>query len=415
MGWLSWDINLKTRLIGETLFNMLFWMYFPFLAIYFSDALGGVEAGLMMTAPSIISIFGTLIGGYISDQYGRRNIMLIGSFMQAVFFAIFALSITHWVDYAAFIGISLGKSLYRPASSAMVADLVPEESRRRVFATFVSANNLGAVFGPIIGAILFFQHRNELLWTCTLVTLLYSFAIMFIIRETMPVSEREAHDNNGFFSLVKQQFLSYFVIIRDKVFFLYMLGGIFITISIMQLDLYLAIYVKNYVPSQTLFTIGEWSVTLRSEEVFGWMIGLNGLLFVVCVIPITRLLEGWSDRNTLILAACLSGCGMFLVGLSTSAWLLLGITVIFTIGEIIHGPVVQNFVSTYAPENARGQYMGASDLQYSLGRFIAPVTVVLSAVLSPVLIFGIILVCALLSAVVYGVMFRLLPEKHMES
>ncbi|WP_099156581.1 MDR family MFS transporter [Virgibacillus ndiopensis] len=410
MQWLSWDSNLKIRLIGETLFNMLFWMYFPFLTIYFSDALGLIEAGIMMTAPSIISIFGSMIGGYIADQFGRRTIMLIGSFMQAGFFALFALSFSYWIDYFAFIGISLGKSLYRPASTAMVADLVPKEKRRSVFATFASAKNLGAVFGPVIGAVLFFQYRVELLWTCTLVTLLYSIAIFFMIRETMPLVKRAREQNNTVISVMKDQWVSYSVILRDKVFFLYIIGGILITISIMQLDLYLALYVKNYVPAQMLFAMEEWSITLSSEHVFGWMIGLNGLLFVLCVIPITRILENWSDRNMLILSACLSGFGMFLVGFTTSAWLLFGITVILTLGEIIHSPVVQNFVSKYAPENARGQYMGASDLQFSIGRFIAPLTVILSASLPPILIFGFILLCALTSSLIYVLMFRILPE-----
>ncbi|GIO26310.1 MDR family MFS transporter [Ornithinibacillus bavariensis] len=412
MKWLSWDINLKTRLIGETLFNMLFWMYFPFLTIYFSDELGVVEAGIMMTAPSIISIFGGMIGGYVTDQFGRRKIMLVGAFMQAAFFALFALSFSPWFDYVAFIGISLGKSFYRPASTAMVADLVPDEERRSVFATFASANNLGAVLGPIIGAVLFFQYRSELLWACTVVTLLYSIAILYIIRETMPEHEEEDAESKTLLLLVKQQFVNYCEILKDRVFFFYILGGIFITVSIMQLDLYLAIYVRNFVPAQELFSIGEWSVALSSEEVFGWMIGLNGLLFVLCVIPVTKMLDSWSDRNSLILSACLSGIGMFLVGFTTSAWLLFGITVILTIGEIIHGPVVQNFVSKYAPKHARGQYMGASDLQYSLGRLIAPFTVILSVSLSPVLIFGFIMVCALISAIIYVFVFKILPENY---
>lgn len=150
----------------------------------------------------------------------------------------------------------------------------------------------------------------------------------------------------------------------------------------MQLDLYLAVYVRNFVPAQELISIGSWSVSLRSEEIFGWMIGLNGLLFVLFVIPVTKIFARWSDRNSLILAALLSGFGMFLVGFTTSAWLLFGIIVILTIGEIIHVPVVQNFVSKYVPKNARGQYMEASDLQYSIGRFFAPLTVILSVFLS---------------------------------
>lgn len=412
MQWFSWDINLKTRLVGEMLFNMLFWMYFPFLTIYFSNALGASKAGFLMTVPSIISILGGMIGGYIADWLGRRKIMLVGSFMQAVFFALFALSFSHWVDYFAFIGISLGKAFYRPASSAMVTDLVPDEDRRSVFATFTTANNFGAVFGPVIGAVLFFQYRNELLWTCTFVTLLYSIAILFMIRETIPPFVQEEVQDDHLTSVIKKQVVNYFVILRDKVFFLYILGGAFITISIMQLDLYLAVYVKNFVPTQELLSIGEWSITLSSEEIFGWMIGLNGLLFVFGIVPVTRIFESWSDRNTLVLAACLSGIGMFLVGITASAWLLFGITVIFTLGEIMHGPVVQNFVSKYAPKHARGQYMGASNLQYSFGRFVAPLAVVLSASFPPMLISIFILLCALISALMYILLFQILPENY---
>jgi MFS transporter, DHA1 family, multidrug resistance protein B len=391
---------------------MLFWMYYPFLTIYFSEELGVVKAGILMTAPAIISIFGGMVGGYITDQFGRRRMMLIGSFMQAFFFALFSLSISPWFDYAAFIGISMGKAFYRPASSAMVVDLVPDAQRRSVFATFASANNLGAVLGPIIGVVLFFQYRGELLWTCTVVTFLYSIAIFFMIRETMPKRERkdEAVKGNKLLWDIKQQCVNYYIILKDKVFFFYILGGIFITVSMMQLDLYLALYVRNFVPAQELFSVGGWSVRLSSEEVFGWMLGLNGLLFVLCVIPITKMLNGWSDRNSLILVALLSGGGMFFVGFTTSAWLLFGLTVILTIGEIIHGPVVQNFVSNYAPKNARGQYMAASNLQYSLGRFIAPLTVVLSVSLSPVMIFGLMMICALISAFIYVFMFKMMPE-----
>lgn len=55
---------------------------------------------------------------------------------------------------------------------------------------------------------------------------------------------------------------------------------------------------------------------------------------------------------------------------------------ILTIGELIRSPVVHSFVSKYALENARGQYMEASNLQFTIGRFIAPIMIVFSTWLS---------------------------------
>ena len=72
----------------------------------------------------------------------------------------------------------------------MIADIVPEKDRRVVFATFVTANNIGAVFGPVLGSFFFFHYRSELLWTCTIVTFIYFIAIYFIIRETLPEASK---------------------------------------------------------------------------------------------------------------------------------------------------------------------------------------------------------------------------------
>ncbi|MDP4163212.1 MAG: MFS transporter [Bacillota bacterium] len=409
---LTWDINLKVRLIGETLFNTLFWMYFPFLTLYFSDKFGKSTAGLLMSVPPLMGIIGSLLGGFLSDRWGRRSTMLVGAFMQAGMFALFALSIGNWFDYFAYMGISFGGSIYQPASSAMVADLTPEKDLRNVFATFVTAINIGAVFGPMLGSIFFFHYRSELLWTCTLVTLIYSIAIFFMIRETIPASAKKSVQSHTFSSVLKEQGKNYKIIFYDKIFALYILAGVFVTIGFKQLNLYLAVYVKEMVPSQTLFSWDNWSLELSNLEVFGWIMGLNGLMFVLCVIPVTKWFEHWSDRNTFVLSSFIFGFGMFLVGFTTNIWLLFIFTFIFTIGEIMNAPVTSSFVSKYAPEKARGQYMGASNLQYSIGRFLAPLTVILSTSLSAIGVFGFVFFCMLISVGLYILLFKSMQVRN---
>ena len=411
MRWLKWDLNLKIRLMGETLFNMLFWMYFPFMILFFSDAFGKTVASLLMTVPPLIGIIGGLFGGYISDRLGRRPAMLLGSFMQAAMFGLFALSSSHWLDYFAYIGVGLGGSIYSPASSAMVADITPEKDRRMVFATFVTGKNIGAVFGPLLGSIFFIHYRTELLWTCTIVTLLYSLVILWKIRETVPKTSKLSQESYTMSMVFKEQWHNYGVILRDKVFALYIVAGILVTIAFMQLDMYLATYVIEYVPTQTLLAYKNWSFTLSNTEIFGWMLGLNGLMFVLLVIPVTKWFEHWSDRNIFITSSILFGLGMFLVGLTTNIWLLFIFTFIFTIGELSRSPVTQSFVSEYAPVHARGQYMGASNLQYTIGRLIAPLTIFLSSWLAPIGVFGFIFLVTLVSAALYVKLFQLTSNK----
>ncbi|MEK4510997.1 MDR family MFS transporter [Paenibacillus sp. FSL K6-2524] len=408
MSWFKWDLNLKIRLMGETLFNMLFWMYFPFMTLFFSDAFGKTIASMLMTVIPLVGIIGGLFGGYLSDKVGRRPTMLLGAFMQSAMFALFALSSSQWIEYIAYIGVGLGGSIYTPASSAMVADITPEKDRRMVFATFVTGKNIGAVFGPLLGSIFFIHHRTELLWTCTLVTLIYSLVILWKIRETLPMKAILPQESYTMSKVFKEQWHNYGLILRDKVFAIYILAGILVTVAFMQLDMYLATYVKEYVPAQTLFALKNWSFSLINSEIFGWMLGLNGLMFVLLVIPVTKWFEHWSDRNVFILSSVLFGLGMFLIGLTTNIWLLFIFTFIFTIGELSRSPVTQSFVSDYAPEHARGQYMGASNLQYSIGRFFAPLTIFLSSWLGPIEVFGFIFLVTLISAALYVKLFRLI-------
>ncbi|MGD8188483.1 MDR family MFS transporter [Brevibacillus ginsengisoli] len=408
-----WNNNLKVRLIGEALFNMLFWMYFPFITVYFGDALGNQLAGILMTVPPLFSLVGSLFGGVLADRLGRRPVMLLGASLQTVMFALFAVSPSNWIDYFAYIGLGVGGAIYRPASSAMVADLVPAQNRRQIFATFTTANNIGAVLGPALGGVFFFHYRQELLWTCALILLLYFIAIYFMIHETLPQKAKrvEISTSISITSVFKQQWEGYGVIFRDKVFLVYILAGIFALIPIMQLDLYLAVYIINDIPSQALFTWNGDSLMLSSTDIYGWLLGFNGLLFVLFILPVTKWFDNWKERNVFILSSLLAGVGTFLVGLGTNIWYLFVVTIIFTFGEMVRSPVTQSFISRYAPEDARGQYMGADNLQATIGKFLAPLTVFLSGWAQPMVIFSLILLVSFISIVFYIQLFRMYVEK----
>jgi len=406
-----WNINLKVRLFGEALYNMLFWMYFPFITVYFGTVLGNQTAGLLMTIPPIFSLMASLLGGALTDRLGRRPVMLLGASLQTVSFALFALSSSPWLEYLAFFGLGVGGAIYRPASSAMVADLVPEQERRQVFATFMTANNIGAVLGPALGAIFFFQYRQELLWTCTAVLLLYFIAIYGLVHETRPkAAAKHTEGSNTIGQVFREQLQGYSVILRDRVFMVYTLAGICALIPIMQLDLYLPVYVIHEVPVQTLFSWNGNSLDLASTDLYGWLVGFNGLLFVLFILPVTNWLRNWKERDLFILSSLLAGVGTFAVGLYDHIWYLFFMTIIFTFGEIVRTPVTQSFISRYAPEEARGQYMGADSLQATLARFLAPLTVTLSGWLPPMGIFTIILLLSFISVGLYILLFRMYQE-----
>ncbi len=414
MNWLSWDLNLKVRLVGETIFHIFYWMFFPFMALHFTLSFGKEVAAVLLTIPPLVGVFSSLIGGRIADRIGRRPTMLFAIVIESCMLALLAFSSSPWIDFIAFTGLAMGGSIYWPASSAMVADLTTEEDRRQVFATFYTAMNIGVVFGPVIGSFFFEHYRTELMLICFLINTLFGVVLFFVLKETLPKSAREAQPPSSSNSFL-EQWRSYKAIFSDRVFALYIVAGILISFTFMQMDLYMGVYIKEFVPPQTLFSWNNRSFTLGNTEIFGWMVGINGLLVVMFTLLVTRLFAEWSDRNSLILSSMLSGLGMFAMGFTTNVWLLFGCMVIFTLGELVRTPVAQSFISKYAPEDKRGQYMGASTLQFSVGRFLAPLSIGVSQWLTPIGVFGMIMMCALISALIYVRLFRFIEVRGSRS
>lgn len=81
MVWRTWDLNLKVRLVGELITHTFFWMYFPFMALYFSDSFGKDIAGIMLMVPPLLGMMSNLFGGYLADKVGRKPTMLLSLYI----------------------------------------------------------------------------------------------------------------------------------------------------------------------------------------------------------------------------------------------------------------------------------------------------------------------------------------------
>ena len=58
----DWDRNLKVRLFGEAAINITFWMFFPFLTIYFTESFGKQTAGLLLVLSQVFAVVANLDG-----------------------------------------------------------------------------------------------------------------------------------------------------------------------------------------------------------------------------------------------------------------------------------------------------------------------------------------------------------------
>lgn len=117
----------------------------------------------------------------------------------------------------------------------------------------------------------------------------------------------------------------------------------------------------------------------------------------------------------LIGSVLIIGISLFMMSLTTSVWLLLVLMTTMSLGELMQSPVSDSFVSKYAPSDKRGMYMGAATLQNTIGNIFAPITIILSGWLPSIGVFGLILLCTLVGAFLYALLFQISDSDRKEN
>lgn len=418
----DWDRALKVRLFGEFFSNLSFWMVFPFLAIYFADEFGTSMAGILLVVSQVFSVGANLIGGYCADRFGRRTMIFLSATVEGIAFILFAFANSPWMDspivsFIAFTIAGMAGSFYHPASQAIVADVVPEQARSSVFSVFYTSINISVVIGPIVGAVLFFHYRFALLLVAGIIFILVGIAIRFLTEETLPAEVREQlknSGNNSWIQVVVNQIKAYGLIVKDKVFFLFVVAGILLAQTYMQLDMLIPVYMKDVIDVQVLGNLfgREWTVT--GEGSFGILLSENGLLVVLFTVFVTKWMTKYPEKSVFFLSSIMYAVAMLIFPLTANFWVFLFAMAVFTLGELMTVGLQESFVSKLAPEDMRGQYFAAASLRYTIGRTIAPLVFPLVAWIGFTWTFVILAILAVLSGVIYLITFKEYNKRQNE-
>ncbi len=152
---------------AQLLFNVGFYAVVPFLALVLTEDFGlaGGAVGLVLGVRTFAQQGMFLFGGALADRFGARPVILLGCAVRVAGFLTLAGSL--WSDVPA-LGLfvagavltGLGGALFSPALNTLIA--AAEEGRVRpakrqragLFAWLSVTGEIGAVAGPLLGAVL---------------------------------------------------------------------------------------------------------------------------------------------------------------------------------------------------------------------------------------------------------------------
>ena len=334
-----------------TIINRLGGFAVPFLMLYLTARLG-MSPG---TAAIIVSTLGAgsflaqLTGGELADRLGRRPVMLLSFFVSPL--AMLSVGLVRDPWHLALTTLALGffMDLYRPAVSAAVIDLVPEERRTRAFGYVYWAINLGAALAPIAAGFLANVDYFLLFAGDAVTTALFGLLVLSRVPESQ-ARDVAAAARTRMASRAGQA-------LRDSRFLF------FVVLSL----LFGIIYSQNQVTLPV-----EMAAHGLPPSDYGLAISVNGALIVLITITISRMAEGWHRYLAMAAAALFIGLGFGLTGLADSLPFFALTVAIWTIGEVVGAAVAPVIVAGMSPPAMRGLYQGVWGSSWGLAFFLGP-------------------------------------------
>lgn len=346
--WILWAGTFVNRLGGFVV---------PFLSLYLTEArrVSLPRVGLLVSLFGLGQLGAGPVGGWLADRVGRRRTMLLalGLGAAAMLQLGFAGSTLH-LAFACFASGLCG-DLYRPASGAAVADLVPPEDRIRAYGLLYWIVNLAFAISATVAGFVARAGYEWLFLGDALTTLLFAVIVALWLPETRPAS---APPEVGAPKAVADGLPPW----RNAPFLVFLVLVLLVGVQYQQGLVALPVDMRaHHVPPSR----------------YGALIALNGVL-IVCVQPLLlpRLQAGRAGR-TLALGALLSGCGFGANALAGhfagAAALAYGAAVVvWTLGEIASTAVSPTVVAGFAPPELRGRYQGAFQMSWGAAALAGP-------------------------------------------
>lgn len=191
--------RLTSALVGSVIFltaiaPLATDMYVPAFPRVAADLSAGVtEVQLTLTTFFIGMGLGQLIGGPVSDQHGRRRLLLLATVVMTVASVGCAVAPTIMIMMAArFVqGFSGGWAMV--IGRAVIVDLATGARLVRVLNAIAAVGGIAPIIGPLLGAaILQLTHWRVSFWTVAGLGVAMTISVALAVPESLPAEQRHA-------------------------------------------------------------------------------------------------------------------------------------------------------------------------------------------------------------------------------
>jgi predicted MFS family arabinose efflux permease len=327
-----------------TLINRAGTMVIPFLSLYLINSLNFTlsDVGWIMSFFGLGSVFGSWLGGKLTDKIGSYKIMYTSLFLTGVLFIAIQYVTTFEGFCTGIFLLMLIADTFRPAMFVALSSYSKPENKTRSVTLIRLAINLGFSAGPVVGGLIITTlGYGGLFWIDGITCI---FAGILLLKVLHPKKARVLDEIK-----VTNPVSAY----SDKAFWMFLIAMMLFGVVFLQYFSTIPLYYKE--------------VHHLSELEIGLLMGMNGFLIFVLEMPLVKWLENktYTKTGLMLVGVVLTALSFVVLNVTTWVGILIVGMLLMTIGEMIAFPFSNAFAMERAKKGNQGEYMALYSIAFS--------------------------------------------------
>ena len=342
---------------------------------------------------AIVQSFLPVFTGGAADRWGYKNQIRVAIAFKVIGYLMMATQRDYDLFFAGCMMLAAGTAIFKPPVQATFVNTLNKNNSGAGWGIFYMLVNIGAAAGPPFAHYLYGMSWAAVFYGCAAIV-----SVNLLVLHTYTEVKSTTKKEGGVLDVVK---LTLTNIVKPKLFiFILVMSGfwagftqLFDVMPSYIVDWVDSSFFASHLPTYMLKTtdwaeatgIADHLPTLMLEIIRScdhnildtsrglqvdqsWIINLNALLIVALVVLVSAIVNNYMRRlSSILLGMIVSAIGLLILPLGYGLVVCLVAIVLFSIGEMLSSPKMNEYLAVIAPEDQKALYMGYANIPLGIG------------------------------------------------
>lgn len=323
------------------------------------------DKGLIFFWWAIFQSITPMFSGGFADRYGYKKTIAVSIGIKMLGYILMATQREFWPFFIGCCVLALGTAIFKPGVQGTMCQSLTKKNSSVGWGTFYMLVNIGGFLGPPLAHFLYGWSWPVVFYGCAGIVSL-NFLMLLTYKDPAPGGEQKGDPFAVFWETLKNIFN-----LRLFVFIIIMSG---FWLMFMQLFDMLPNFIVDWVDSSKVVQdlgLPDWILQANSTRApqisQEWLINANAGLIVFAVVFVSFLVSKMRRVTSIFWGIVISSVGLMVSGFSMAGYMCLMGILMFSVGEMMSSPKMNEYLGVIAPEGKKGLYMGYANIPQGIG------------------------------------------------